>query len=152
MKLPYRIRGLFSAYEPLFIFLPCLPDSLTIVQCLFPCPSEPKLNKSKWLMTDVIEIKVLNPQNRLGDMLRANRGTSNADFSTSEESDIVARQKQRNSFKSSKMLPDWFSGVVHWLTWPARNPRTLICDWWGRSMRSAYVSSEIEKAGDEVFE
>lgn len=64
-------------------------------------------------MTDVIEIKVLNPQNRLGDMLRANRGTSNADFSTSEESDIVARQKQRNSFKSSKMLPDWFSGVVH---------------------------------------
>lgn len=82
-----------------------------------------------------------------------NRRSSNMNISTSrEEMFIVARQKQPNSFKSSKMLPDWFFRVVLWLTWPARNPTTLICDWWGHSMRSASDCSETERAGDEVFE
>lgn len=145
----FTAQDLITLCNPVIIFSPLkLTLSLYFLHA-YPCPSKPEINElimtNDWFYWD---------QSTKQDSLTCSeKWLSNMYFSTSlEEMYLASLQKQPNSFKSSKLLPDWFFGVVLWLTWPARNPTTLICDFWGHSMRSAIVCSETEKAGDEVFE
>lgn len=69
--------------------------------------------------------KLRIPQKRLSDRLREQQKNLKhvCCYSTSlEETYVVALQKPSKSFKSSKMLPDWFFRVVLWLTWPGQKP------------------------------
>lgn len=134
-------RVYYFMYEPLIIFLP-----LQLTHYCFACiPKSIKaqIKQIKRQMTDVIEIKALNtPQNWLTDMLGQN-STNMCISAALEEMQLL----DKSSLVPLSQVRCYLIGsfrVVLWLTWAARNPTTLICDWWGHCMRSASVCSETE--------